>query len=385
MKNSKKKLIIILGIVGFLFSITVVFAAFIFNQIIEGSAKTGYIDIDSKSYYIYSAENNLEQTDANYKRQSKLRKDTIAVLEGFILSSTSTYSLTGDTIFINGKSYYTKSGSTYTIAEVEVGDSIAADTYYEETKTYNGISKVGIAYDNSLNDIEVTIVGTNKLSFSLNDLAISITCQIDSEQGMVTEGEVTVSNKNYKAVINADGLGLVLIDTDITNSASGYRAVDANSAINCSASENKYANDSIYLSQLGLHFEFTTELAAYVRIHIQDGWKRTRVYASSERENYILKDQISGKSPFTIGGDNWYYDEKTNCIYLKQMFIPTQNADGTYQSQAYTFNVNEAYFYHAISTSAYTEYIDVQVSFTVDIVQANRAKDLWQFDPSTIS
>ena len=385
MKNSKKKLIIILGIVGFLFSITVVFAAFIFNQIIEGSAKTGYIDIDSKSYYIYSAENNLEQTDANYKRQSKLRKDTIAVLEGFILSSTSTYSLTGDTIFINGKSYYTKSGSTYTIAEVEVGDSIAANTYYEETKTYNGISKVGIAYDNSLNDIEVTIVGTNKLSFSLNDLAISITCQIDSEQGMVTEGEVTVSNKNYKAVINADGLGLVLIDTDITNSASGYRAVDANSAINCSASENKYANDSIYLSQLGLHFEFTTELAAYVRIHIQDGWKRTRVYASSERENYILKDQISGKSPFTIGGDNWFYDEKTNCIYLKQMFIPTQNADGTYQSQAYTFNVNEAYFYHAISTSAYTEYIDVQVSFTVDIVQANRAKDLWQFDPSTIS
>ena len=385
MKNSKKKLIIILGIVGFLFSITVVFAAFIFNQIIEGSAKTGYIDIDSKSYYIYSAENNLEQTDANYKRQSKLRKDTIAVLEGFILSSTSTYSLTGDTIFINGKSYYTKSGSTYTIAEVEVGDSIAADTYYEETKTYNGISKVGIAYDNSLNDIEVTIVGTNKLSFTLNDLAISITCQIDSEQGMVTEGEVTVSNKNYKAVINADGLGLVLIDTDITNSASGYRAVDANSAINCSASENKYANDSIYLSQLGLHFEFTTELAAYVRIHIQDGWKRTRVYASSERENYILKDQISGKSPFTIGGDNWFYDEKTNCIYLKQMFIPTQNADGTYQSQAYTFNVNEAYFYHAISTSAYTEYIDVQVSFTVDIVQANRAKDLWQFDPSTIS
>lgn len=385
MKNSKKKLIIILGIVGFLFSITVVFAAFIFNQIIEGSAKTGYIDIDSKSYYIYSADNNLEQTDANYKRQSKLRKDTIAVLEGFILSSTSTYSLTGDTIFINGKSYYTKSGSTYTIAEVEVGDSIPANTYYEETKTYNGISKVGIAYDNSLNDIEVTIVGTNKLSFTLNDLAISITCQIDSEQGMVTEGEVTVSNKNYKAVINADGLGLVLIDTDITNSASGYRAVDANSAINCSASENKYANDSIYLSQLGLHFEFTTELAAYVRIHIQDGWKRTRVYASSERENYILKDQISGKSPFTIGGDNWFYDEKTNCIYLKQMFIPTQNADGTYQSQAYTFNVNEAYFYHAISTSAYTEYIDVQVSFTVDIVQANRAKDLWQFDPSTIS
>ena len=226
--------------------------------------------------------------------------------------------------------------------------------------------------------------GSN-LSFSLNDLAISITCQIDSEQGTVTEGEVTVSNKNYKAVINADGLGLVLIDTDITNSASGYRAVDANSAINCSASENKYANDSIYLSQLGLHFEFTTELAAYVRIHIQDGWKRTRVYASSERENYILKDQISGKSPFTIGGDNWFYDEKTNCIYLKQMFIPTQNADGTYQSQAYTFNVNEAYFYHAISTSAYTEYIDVQVSFTVDIVQANRAKDLWQFDPSTIS
>ena len=63
------------------------------------------------------------------------------------------------------------------------------------------------------------------------------------------------------------------------------------------------------------------------------------------------------------------------------MYVPVADEEGNYPQQEYTFNVNEAYFYADESTSAYTQHIDVQVKFTVDIVQANRVMSLWHLDP----
>ncbi len=386
MKKKIRILIVAMSSLLLTMLIATVFAAYTYVKDITLSNKVGVIDIDSKSYYNYAADNTLDEDDDNYKKQSKLRKDTVAVLDGIILSSTSTYVLTGDSIFINGKTYYVQDENDdekYNVADVEVGATVTSDTYYEEVKEYTGISKVGTCYDSSLTTIETTI-STNVITLTVSSTSLTITTTIDSTNGVITEAAITVTGKNYKAVIDADGLGMVIIDTDITSAASGYTEISASSAITCSASGNKYSNSNIYLSQLGLHFAFTSEVAVYVRIHIQDAWKRSRVYASSVKENYILKDQVSGQSPFTVSDDDWYYDNKTNCVYLKEMYVPTQNADGTYPQQAYTFNVNEAYYYNAISTSAYTEYVDVQVSFTVDVVQANRAKALWGVDPSTI-
>lgn len=42
-----------------------------------------------------------------------------------------TYKLTEDATFQSGKTYYTKSGTTYTAATVTAGESVTADTYYE--------------------------------------------------------------------------------------------------------------------------------------------------------------------------------------------------------------------------------------------------------------
>lgn len=44
-----------------------------------------------------------------------------------------TYALTEDTTFADGKYYYTESGGVYTLAEVTVGDTIPADTYYNHS------------------------------------------------------------------------------------------------------------------------------------------------------------------------------------------------------------------------------------------------------------
>ena len=67
------------------------------------------------------------------------------------------------------------------------------------------------------------------------------------------------------------------------------------------------------------------------------------------------------------------------------MYDPSDDLDenGNFKSKTYTFTINEAYFYQLANvTTAYSEYVDVELSFTVDIVQANRAKALWKLDPS---
>ena len=45
------------------------------------------------------------------------------------------YTLTKDTKFVSGKTYYTKSSETYSVASVTPGSSVTADTYYEKHYT----------------------------------------------------------------------------------------------------------------------------------------------------------------------------------------------------------------------------------------------------------
>ena len=132
-------------------------------------------------------------------------------------------------------------------------------------------------------------------------------------------------------------------------------------------------------------FDFTVKIPVYVRIHIQDAWISTQFLSSkSERVRYISKDKISGASPFTVSDTDWYYDESENIAYYKGMFEPVKDQNGDFTSQEFTFNVNEGYFYHDTSAQAASKVTTVQVSFTVDIVQANRAEALWGVDFDTL-
>ena len=250
----------------------------------------------------------------------------------------------------------------------------------------NGIRKIDIAYDKTLNNIAESAISINTNVITLNlSPTITINCTIDSTKGIITGATVTATGRNYRVVVDSDGQGLVVLDSDVTSSASsGYSILSADEHITCNANENKKTENNIYLSQLGLEFTFTSEIAVYIRIHFEDAWKRTRSYTSTEKENYILKDQVDGVSPFAVADNDWYYDADTNYAYLKTMYVPTQDQNGNYNSQSYVFNVNEAYFYNVSTSTAYTEYIEVEVSFTVDIVQANRAAELWKVDLDTI-
>ena len=373
----KKRIIGMLVMSGlFLLMIGTVFAAYTFRRLaVDDDADIGTVAVTNKKFVNYSAGNS---------DNPKLRVDTVVVIEGITLNYTSSYTVTKDTLFISGKTYFSDQNGTV-ITDAEAGGKVETygSTVYEQTKNYTNIASIGNAYDGNNDAVTCTIDATTKKIITVptgTNTSFTVTCTINGSEGTIATA--VSSDSNHKITIAANGLGFVVLDT--TKTAAQAASVSAERAITCSATSKKSDTNNIYLNQLGLEFTFQVEIPVYVRIHIQDAWKRTREYSAQTRENYVLKDQISGVSPFAVVDSDWVFDTATNYVYLKNMYIPTQDSEGNYNSATFRFDVNEAYYYTSLLTSIYTEYIDVEVSFTVDIVQANRADAVWGLDPSTI-
>ena len=397
MKKIKVNIIYLVGLLVLISSIGVVLAAFMFNQVVNVDTQVGGIEIESKAYLDYALYNNVSNDDANKLRKERLRKDTVAILDDIIFTYSSEYKLTQDSKFIDGKVYYYIDNGTYKVATSEnnsdyvIDGNIVSNKYYEETRTFNGIDRVVTLYNSSCVDLVPTI-NANVITFTNSDVLITVTCVINSTLGIVESAEAEATDKDYRCVIDGDGRGLSILDNKITESASGYTEVSASSRITCSATQSKYDDpdkatddNKHYLSQYGLKFTFKTEIPVYVRVHIQDAWSSIKVFSSNTKKRYVTKDKVAGKTPFNITGNEWYYDEDTNYVYLKNLYNPNDDldSDGNIKSKTYTFTVNEAYFYQLNSgVTAYSEYVDVELSFTVDIIQANRAKAMWGLDPS---
>lgn len=134
MKKIKVNIIYLIGLLVLSISIGLVFGAFIFNQVVNMDAEIGGIEIKSKNFLIYAKDHELESTNINYEKAEKLRKDTVATIEGIKLSYTSNYELTTDNVAIDGKTYYQYDGVKFDIVNVNVGASTQG--YFEEVN-YN--------------------------------------------------------------------------------------------------------------------------------------------------------------------------------------------------------------------------------------------------------
>ena len=71
--------------------------------------------------------------------------------------------------------------------------------------------------------------------------------------------------------------------------------------------------------------------------------------------------------------------------YVASDTIPSGKTVGDFKSIKNTFDVSKGYFYNDTSSQARSTITKVQVSFTVDVVQANRVQALWGVDPSDLS
>lgn len=130
-----------------------------------------------------------------------------------------------------------------------------------------------------------------------------------------------------------------------------------------------------YLNQLGFEIKFKTDVAAFVRIHFSDAWIRTKTYNGNVQDpEFIMRDHFDLSSE----DNNWVYDSKTNT----QNYVELIEASD--EEQSFTFVVDPTYYYPSVSLSGGHQSIMVQVSFTVDVIQANRAYKLWGYNPTEL-
>ncbi len=379
MKKFNIKLIIMAVAAVVLITLGIVtYAAFSYKKtIVSEDVTVGDVTINNKSFVTYAKYSSETYEDSQeYYRKLKLRTDSLAYVEGITISSS--YTQASISAFSTGVTYYTYDSetSTYTKVDTETESYTQGTTYYTRTDTLSAKT----AYDSTGTLLTATVSSnvitlTNSSSVTVEILTLTITDEIITA---VTLNDTT----NHRYVIGSDGLSVYVFTKD----AGTYATASTGDSITCYASERKKNDSRIdytapYLNQLGLVFNFTVKIPVYVRIHIQDAWISTQFLSSkSERIRYISKDKISGSSPFSVTDSDWVYDADANIAYYKGIFSPVVDANGDFKAQEYIFNVNEGYFYHDTSSQAASKVTTVQVSFTVDIVQANRAEALWGVD-----
>lgn len=99
-------------------------------------AVTSEIEIICSDPFKYAVtETTVEaQTTESYVAATVTVGDTVPADTYYVLADA--YTLTSDTVFAAGKTYYTKSGNVYTAATVTAGAAVTANTYYEKTQSY---------------------------------------------------------------------------------------------------------------------------------------------------------------------------------------------------------------------------------------------------------
>lgn len=353
----------------------IVYAAFSYKKTVESKdVIIGDVEINNKSFVTYQAKDEDEpyEDSQSYYRLCKLRTDSLIYVEGITI--TTNYLPVTISSFQPGITYYVFDSETRTY-------SVAA-SYQSGTQYFNRIDSIAVktAFDNT-NTLLTSEVSNNVITLKKDTTVVEV-LTLTIGDGFITNVGLN-DTANHRFVIGSDGQSVYVFSKE---KATATQTFDSDT-ITCYASERKRNDSRIdynapYLNQLGLVFEFTTQIPVYVRIHIQDAWISTQFLSSkSERIRYISKDKISGASPFSVTDADWYYDVDNNIAYHKEMLLPKKNATtGEFQSQEYIFNVNEGYFYHDTSAQAASKVTTVQVSFTVDIVQANRAEALWDVD-----
>lgn len=429
----KKRIIIILSIsiVLILGTITAL-AAFVFTQNVNTTAKTGDITIEKEGYVSYALNQNVSLNDYSsvYYYQAALKEraggtvvDTEAVdfktyylnyytrsiaeassyTSGtiyYIKDDTGNYVYAGDiNSFLDDETYYTitytkVTSQNYTETATQVTDLENFDT----TKAYYKLEGGNYVYQNITSfasgvtyytcKYTLNTSSTDKNYYRLGheyDASASTYTGYFVLSGIDTAGygifqEATsydASTRYYKITytpkdLTADGL--------ITNDSEDYGVSCVNTYGTERTGSLAETGSYVYLNQVGFEFEIKTKIECFVRIKFRDAWISSKLYKGSSTPivRYTSKQTISGRSPFYVDDPNWYFDTVHNIAYLKTSMTAKD------ESYRYSFNLDPSYFYKETNTQ-FTEKMIIQVSYSLELIQANRVKTVWGIDPSLLS
>ena len=130
-------------------------------------------------------------------------------------------------------------------------------------------------------------------------------------------------------------------------------------------------NDNPYVENLTITISFTKrDIPGYLRVRINDEWIVTRQYLNFDKTSreIIFKDQTS--SDLFELEEGWIYDAKTNYYYYTNLI---EKGEGELSIPF----LEQISAYNPKTSSYYVEVCEVNLSISVQVVQANRYEALW--------
>lgn len=430
----KRNLIIFISSAIFLLLVGVsVYAAFVYNMTVTSNNVSGNIVIPEPKYISYAINQDASRTDFTNKEdfQAVLKEraggsevDTEAVdfkssyqyyyirtiTEATSYSSGTNYFIKDDTnnyvyrnieSFLEGETYYTITYNQVSSANyIETATQVSNLNNFDSSKAYYKLEGGNYVYQN------ITQFENNQTYYTCK---YTYNTQAEDKNyyrlGHQYDSTVTSSNfsdNDYYILSERDsaGYGLFTKATSFVSGTRYYKIIyvpseaqtsglisDTNSEYNGLACVNTYGTERtgsraetenhMYLNQVGFEFSIQTNIACYVRIKFRDAWVSSKLYAGSSTPlvRYTHKDtSFSGRTPFYVNDENWYFDSRDNVAYLRTYITPRD------KSYSYSFNINPSYFY-VVNSRTFEERMIVQVSYSVEVIQANRAKAVWNVDP----
>ncbi len=225
-------------------------------------------------------------------------------------------------------------------------------------------------------------------------------------KGFVTYAPGTVTDNTYTGIDRANYSST----EEYLEALRGRKTSPVNinsSSIVCYATQKiasgEEDNNMFYLNQLGFRFDVAASIDIFVRIHFEDAWILQKTIGSTTLpQQYIRKAALDESYPFQSaeGDTDWYFDANTNSVYYKHVIDSSEETSqreiiGTDASNnpiygnyihSFSYDVNSDYFYINPDKAVINGHqaVLVEVSFAIEVVQANRAYAIWGVDPLTI-
>ena len=204
--------------------------------------------------------------------------------------NTDVYDLTDDSVFVAGKNYYTRTGTSpnyeYVVAEVEVGAAIASDTYYEKTtKVLWEINP----------DSKISIVGSRAATYTIykgSSLTPNTSMEVVSNF-YYENGELIESNRipmdGYFIPQMVDALEATVVQAKVARPCYSDVAIEDDSTYTMAV----YDGTGMLIAQITLigHPVLALSALAAVQYPISSFYVNANQYIPAENKAYLLRGQ----------------------------------------------------------------------------------------------
>lgn len=349
MRHPKRKIVFIIGIITLSLCISTVFGAFIFSRIIDGYATTGKF---------YEIENEILNYSP-YANMTKAEMDAKIATEGkdAVLAGLNTIESTPKKV---------KDDSIVCYATRRTGTEGVDEEYY-----LPNLNQLGFSFK-----FTTTIDAYVRISFEDAWISKKTYFSGKEDQSYIIKDQL---NGSYEEMIPSQ--------VNESNFAAYYKLTPK-----ATSSSSKFVSSALYFSKTTVEKEGSNyDKYTYVNMTMDefDNNKLTTTYytLSPEKDNSYSSTtkyyKFTADSPFKVTDADWYYDAGSNIAYYKKKIDVDESNGGKETFDDFDFKINSNYFYKEHAGSFY-ESVKVQLSYHVDVVQANRAFAIWGVDPERL-